>query len=90
MEPVSRASVLGITPYKPGSSGGGHAGRVIKLSSNETPLGSSPLAVAAARAAADDLSRYPEPGATPLREALAEAYGMDPSRIVCGNGSDEL
>ncbi|MYE20472.1 MAG: histidinol-phosphate transaminase [Rhodospirillales bacterium] len=90
MEPVSRASVLGITPYKPGSSGGGHAGRVIKLSSNETPLGSSPLAVAAARAAADDLSRYPEPGATPLREALAEAHGLDPSRIVCGNGSDEL
>ncbi|MCE2475868.1 MAG: histidinol-phosphate transaminase [Alphaproteobacteria bacterium] len=90
MAPVPRPSVLDITPYKPGSSGTGHAGRVIKLSSNETPLGASPKAIAAARAAADDLSRYPEPGATPLREAIADRYGLRPDRIVCGNGSDEL
>ena len=90
MAPVPRPSVLGITPYKPGSSGTGHTGRVIKLSSNETPLGTNPKAVAAAQAAAADLSRYPEPGATPLREALAERHGLRPDRIVCGNGSDEL
>ncbi len=90
MPPVPRASVLAIDPYKPGSSGGERPGRIIKLSSNETPLGSSPRAAAAARAAAAGLSRYPEPGATPLREALAERHGLKPDRIVCGNGSDEL
>ncbi len=90
MAPSPRASILGISPYKPGSSGRGHAGPVIRLSSNETPLGASPAAIAAARDAAQDISRYPEPGATPLREALAEAHRLDPARIVCGNGSDEL
>ncbi len=90
MSPVPRASVLAISPYRPGSSGDRRSGRVIKLSSNETPLGTSPKAAAAARAAVADPSRYPEPGATALREALADRHGLDPNRIVCGNGSDEL
>ena len=91
MAPVPRPSILGITPYKPGSSGTGHAGRVIKLSSNETPLGgpirrrSRPPGPPPTTSAAT-----PEPGATPLREAIAERHGLRPDRIVCGNGSDEL
>ncbi len=87
---IPRASVLAITPYQPGGSGDTWTGRVIKLSSNETPLGSSPKAMEAVRAATEGLSRYPDPGATPLREALAEAHQLDADRIVCGNGSDEL
>src|SRR6185312_8991966 len=63
---------------------------VIKLSSNETPFGPSPRAVEAYLAAAQSLSRYPDGSARPLRDALAELYGLDPARIVCGAGSDEL
>ena len=62
----------------------------IKLSSNETPLGPSPKAIAAYRAAADELDRYPDGAATALRDAIARQYGLNPDRIVCGNGSDEL
>ena len=64
--------------------------RVFKLSSNETPLGPSPLAVEAYRANADKLHVYPEGSARILREAIAATFGLNPERIVCGNGSDEL
>lgn len=81
---------MAITPYQPGSSGDTRTGRIIKLSSNETPLGASPKAMQAVRAATEGISRYPDPGATPVREALAEIHRLDAARIVCGNGSDEL
>jgi histidinol-phosphate aminotransferase len=60
------------------------------LSSNETPLGPSPKAIEAFKAAAHDLERYPDGQATQLRTAIARRYGLDASRIVCGSGSDEL
>jgi histidinol-phosphate aminotransferase len=62
----------------------------IKLSSNESPLGPSPKAVAAYKAEADRLERYPDGAVTALRQAIARRYGLDPARIVCGCGSDEL
>jgi histidinol-phosphate aminotransferase len=62
----------------------------IKLSSNETPLGPSPKAVAAFKAAAGELERYPDGAATRLRAAIAARYGLNAARIVCGAGSDEL
>ena len=62
----------------------------MKLSSNESPLGPSPRAIAAYRAAADALGRYPDGQAMRLREAIAKRYGLDASRIVCGAGSDEI
>jgi histidinol-phosphate aminotransferase len=63
---------------------------VIKLSSNETPLGPSPKALAAYRAAADHLEDYPDGSASDLREAIGRVFGLDPERIVCGSGSDDL
>ncbi len=85
-----RPGVLAVEPYIPGRSKIAGAGPVIKLSSNETPLGPSPRAVEAYRAAAGHLDRYPDGSSTALREALGAAHGLDPARIVCGNGSDEL
>src|SRR3954447_12488940 len=88
--PQPRAGVLDIETYVPGKSTAPGVARVIKLSSNETPLGPSPKAIAAYRAVADHLHDYPNGMATPLREAIGRAFGLDLARIVCGAGSDEL
>jgi histidinol-phosphate aminotransferase len=88
--PRPRPGVLEVEPYVPGRSKLAGEGPVIKLSSNETPLGPSPVALKAYREAAAHLDRYPDGAQTELREALAAAHGLDPARIVCGNGSDEL
>ena len=85
-----RPGVLAVDPYVPGRSKLPGAGPVIKLSSNETPLGPSPHAVEAYREAAHRLDRYPDGSYASLREALGAFYGLNPAHIVCGNGSDEL
>ena len=87
--PQPRAGVLDIAPYVPGDDRS-RAARVFKLSANETPLGPSPRAVEAYRANADTLHVYPDGAASRLREAIGAAYGLNPERIVCGAGSDEL
>ena len=88
--PQPRPGVLAIDPYVPGRSAAPGAARVFKLSSNETPLGPSPRAVAAYRAVGDHLEDYPDGASTALREAIGRAFGLDPDRIVCGAGSDDL
>src|SRR3954468_18906257 len=88
--PLPRPGVLAIEAYVPGKSGAPGVPKVYKLSSNETPLGASPNAVEAVRRAAGELAFYPDGAATRLREAIAQKYGLDPERIVCGAGSDEL
>ena len=88
--PQPRPGVLAIDPYVPGKSSAPGVARVFKLSSNETPLGPSPNAIAAYRAVADRLADYPDGAATALREAIGRAFGLDPNRIVCGAGSDDL
>jgi histidinol-phosphate aminotransferase len=88
--PRPRPGVLDIAPYVPGTSALPGARPVTKLSSNETPFGPSPRAVEAYHDAAASLSRYPDGSSRPLREAIAAFYGLDPLRIVCGAGSDEL
>ncbi|TCK23712.1 histidinol-phosphate aminotransferase [Ancylobacter aquaticus] len=87
--PVPRASVLEIEAYVPGKSHAGPGVKVHKLSANENPLGPSPKAIAAFQSATA-LELYPDGSSTKLREAIAATYGLDPARIVCGTGSDEL
>jgi histidinol-phosphate aminotransferase len=89
-QPKPRPGVLDIEAYVPGGSAVPGGVKPIKLSSNETPLGPSPKAVAAYKDAAGNLERYPDGQATALRQAIARRYGLSPERIVCGAGSDEL
>jgi histidinol-phosphate aminotransferase len=63
---------------------------VVKLASNENPLGPSPRAVEAARASLAEVNRYPDPQATELRAALSAHLGMPVSHIIAGNGSVEI
>jgi histidinol-phosphate aminotransferase len=89
--PVPNAGILDIAPYTPGKSPKAEAGRkVFKLSANETPFGPSPLAIEAYRNAAAHLEDYPEGTSRILREAIGRAFGLDPDRIICGAGSDEV
>ncbi len=64
--------------------------RVIKLASNENPLGVSPLVEQVLRRYASSVFRYPQTGNPRLVKALAEYHHVSPSRIVVGNGSDEV
>src|ERR1700691_958208 len=88
--PKPRPGVLDIAAYVPGKSSAPGVAKIFKLSSNETPLGPSPRAIAAYKAAADHLEDYPDGSASDLREAIGRAFGLDPDRIVCGAGSDDL
>src|SRR5690606_6508405 len=65
-------------------------GTVINLSLNESSYGASPRAVAAAQERCGRLNRYPDVASTELRKAIGAHFGLDPDRIVCGNGSEEL
>ena len=88
--PVARPGILSIEAYVPGESKVAAGLKPAKLSSNETPLGPSPKAIAAYRTGADALERYPDGAAMALRTAIAAAYGLNADRIVCGAGSDEI
>src|SRR6266436_1456223 len=88
--PTPRPGVTAIHAYVPGKSSAPGVAKVYKLSSNETPLGPSPRAVEAYREVAGHLQDYPDGSATDLREAIGRAFGLDPDRIVCGAGSDDL
>lgn len=79
-----------IAPYVPGKSGVGDARRLAKLSANENPLGPSPAAIEAARAALDHAELYPDGASGALRAAVAAKFGLDPDRVIAGAGSDEL
>src|SRR5690606_14170636 len=85
-----RPGILDIAPYVGGESKAAGVNRVVRLASNENPLGASPLAAAAYEAEKTQLHRYPDGGATVLRAAIGEAESLDAARIVCGAGSDEL
>jgi histidinol-phosphate aminotransferase len=89
--PVPKPGILDIAPYTPGKSPMAEPGRkVFKLSANETPFGPSPRAIEVYKAAAAHLEDYPEGTSRVLREAIGRAFGLDPDRIICGAGSDEI
>lgn len=88
--PAPRPGILDIAPYVGGESSVPGLNRIIKLASNESALGPSPRALEAFREAAASLHRYPDGGCLALRRALGERFDLDPARIVCGAGSDEL
>ncbi|MXU64262.1 histidinol-phosphate transaminase [Oceanomicrobium pacificus] len=83
--------ILDIELYVSGESKlAGAQNSVTKLSSNENPYGPSPAAKAAVIAAAESLELYPDSGHAALRGAIAEVHGLDPARVICGAGSDEI
>lgn len=89
--PSPKPGILDITPYVGGRAAVPGVKAVVKLSSNETPLGPSAKTVEALAKASHDLHLYPEGSAQILREAIAEVHGLDAARIVCsGEGSDAL
>jgi histidinol-phosphate aminotransferase len=88
--PQPRPGVLDIAPYVPGKSSAPGVTNIFKLSSNETPLGPSPKAIEAYHAVGAHLEDYPEGTSGDLREAIGAAFGLDPARIICGAGSDDL
>lgn len=90
MKPVPRPGVMDAPLYVPGTHLDESNGDVAILSANENPAGASPDASKAASEAADGLHRYPDGGSVALRQALGELHGLDPERIICGAGSDEL
>lgn len=88
--PQPRAGILDIAPYVPGKSKASGTGKVHKLSSNESPLGASEAAKKAYAEVASKLELYPDGASTALRDAIGEVVGINPERIICGAGSDEI
>lgn len=88
--PQPKPWIMGIAPYVPGRSTTDDGRKVVKLSSNENPLGTPAAARAAFADAATSLERYPDASGAIVRDALAAKHGLDPARIIYGNGSDEV
>lgn len=82
--------IMNIALYQGGASAIAGRTDVLKLSSNENPLGPSPAAVKAAAAATAALHLYPSTDHAGLRAAIADVWGVDADRVICGNGSGEV
>lgn len=88
--PEPNSGILEISAYVPGKSEVPSAVKIHKLSSNETPLGASPLVQEAIKNTLEELELYPDGSAIDLRQAIASVHGLNADNIMCGNGSDEL
>ncbi len=82
--------ILDIALYQGGAAHVAGVSNVVKLSSNENPLGPSPRAVEAMQVAAGKMNRYPSSDHATLRQAIGEVHGLNPEQIICGAGSDEI
>lgn len=89
--------IRAIAPYQPGKpiaelarEMGLDAATIVKLASNENPLGPSPLALQAIQACLPELARYPDGNGFALKAALAKQYGVKATQIVLGNGSNDV
>ncbi|MFV0277707.1 MAG: histidinol-phosphate transaminase [Parahaliea sp.] len=89
-EPKAVSFLDRLAPYVQGRSSIDGVEQPIKLSSNESSHGPSPAASRAYGDTLTQLQRYPDGSQVALRQAIAEVHGLDPDRIICGNGSDEL
>lgn len=83
-------SIVNLPPYKPTKLIGRQPTGVVKLSSNENPLGPAPRAVAALQEAIANVYRYPDAGSLALRQGLAAHAELNPDMVICSNGSDEM
>lgn len=94
-QPPQRPALSHLKPYIPGKSideakDKAVVSSIIKLASNENPLGPSPAGMAALQKAAAECAVYPDQKATILRQALAARYNMGADEVIIGNGSDEI
>ena len=90
VRPQPRAGVMDIPHYVPGKSTIDGAAPIHKLSSNESPFGSSLKVMDAYRQVAGRLEDYPDAASVALREAIGALHGLHPDRLLCGAGSDEI
>ncbi|MDO5642739.1 MAG: histidinol-phosphate transaminase [Paracoccus sp. (in: a-proteobacteria)] len=88
--PQPQPGIMEIAPYVGGAAHLEGRENVVKLSSNENPYGPSDKAREAAMRAAHQLHRYPNTDHASLRTAIADIHGLEPARIICGAGSDEV
>lgn len=92
---IANAGIQGLSPYQPGKPieelerelG---IREIVKLASNENPLGPSARVIEACRQAAGSITRYPDSNGFELKKALAERHGVDMAQIALGNGSNDL
>ncbi len=82
--------IMDIALYQGGAAHVQGMANVTKLSSNENPLGPSPLAIEAVKNSAAELHRYPTTDHGTLRNAIGDMMGLNPDQIICGVGSDEI
>ena len=97
LKDLAPANVRAIAPYVPGkpiSETARELGipedRILKMASNENPLGPSPRAIEAVRGALSELNYYPDGSGYELKGALSRRFGLDASHIVLGNGSNDV
>lgn len=97
MKILARKAIRDLSPYQPGKpieelqrELGMKEAEIIKLASNENPIGPSPKAVKAIREAISDINRYPDGSSFYLKKKLASELKLRPQNIILGNGSDEI
>jgi histidinol-phosphate aminotransferase len=97
MIPSAHPHVLNLVAYEPGKpveelarEMGLDPSKIIKLASNENPLGPSPKALEAMRAALERAHFYPDGGGWKLRGAIADKFGLGRENVILGNGSNEI
>ena len=97
LKDLAPANVRGIAPYVPGKpiaetarELGLDPAAILKMASNENPLGSSPKALAAIRGALDELHYYPDGSGFELKAILARKLGVEPANLILGNGSNDV
>ncbi len=88
--PAPKPGILDIAPYVGGKSSIAGVAEPMKLSSNENALGAGPMARTAFEAAVGKIHIYPDGRAMKLRAAVADLHGLEPDRLIFGNGSDEV